>query len=125
MPVEYSEASLEDLQRSQGIRPFQRPDERIRSAAECSPPRTRQDGQSLAEFLHRESAPQAQAAIAEIVHTIRMLERHPYLGRALRGGVRELVISFGKRGYVASYRVTEAAVQVLRVRHQREAGVRL
>jgi plasmid stabilization system protein ParE len=36
--------------------------------------------------------------------------------------VRELVISHGRDGYVALYRVRAGTVVVLAVRHQREAG---
>jgi plasmid stabilization system protein ParE len=42
----------------------------------------------------------------------------------VRGALRELVISSGKTGYVALYRLQRGLdeVQLLAVRHQREAG---
>jgi plasmid stabilization system protein ParE len=50
--------------------------------------------------------------------------RHPNIGRALRGPIRELVVSRGRTGYVALYRARLALdrVEVLAVRHQRDAG---
>jgi plasmid stabilization system protein ParE len=50
------------------------------------------------------------------------LARHPRIGRISAEGLRELVISRGRSGYVALYSYDEAAdiVLVLAVRHQRE-----
>ncbi len=65
-------------------------------------------------------------AAAVVVDAVRILERHPQIGRPVRGRVRELVISYGRTGYVALYRVGVRAerVEVLALRHQREAGYR-
>lgn len=82
------------------------------------------DLERLVEFLHEDGSRDATEALREVLQAVRMLQRHPYIGRTVRKGVRELIISYGRTGYVASYRVTETAVEVLRVRHQREAGVR-
>lgn len=78
----------------------------------------------LFDFLAEQEPGVAKEAAAAIVHAIAVLERHPYIGRPVRGRVRELVISFGRSGYVALYRVTPGRdrVEVLAVRHQREAG---
>ena len=53
-----------------------------------------------------------------------MLERHPLIGRAVDGEVRELIISRGKTGYTAlySYESIHDTVLILAIRHQREAG---
>lgn len=59
-----------------------------------------------------------------IMGAIEMLRWHPHVGRLVRGGFRELVISYGKTGYVALYRVVGREVQILTVRHQREVGYR-
>ena len=61
----------------------------------------------------------AAEAIREAVDT---LSRHPLIGRALEQGLRELVISFGKTGYVALYRFLpqRGEIRVLALRHQRE-----
>ena len=51
-----------------------------------------------------------------------MLAAHPLVGRRVHGEVRELVISYGKTGYVALYRFVprERVVRILAIRHQRE-----
>ncbi len=68
-----------------------------------------------------EIAPGAAALILEVTS---MLEVHPLIGRSVEDDLRELVISRGKTGYVALYRLntTLDVVFVLAVRHQREAG---
>jgi plasmid stabilization system protein ParE len=59
-----------------------------------------------------------------ILDAIGILERHPYIGRPVRGPLRELVISSGRTGYVALYRVNARVdrIEILAIRHQREAG---
>jgi plasmid stabilization system protein ParE len=44
------------------------------------------------------------------------------IGRVVEGGLRELVISFGRSGYLALYRFAPARreVRILAIRHQRE-----
>jgi plasmid stabilization system protein ParE len=69
----------------------------------------------------------AIAAVDAIRSAIEMLERHPLIGRIVDGGIvdgglRELVISFGRSGYLALYRFVPARreVRILALRHQRE-----
>jgi plasmid stabilization system protein ParE len=59
-----------------------------------------------------------------IDEAVAILTRHPYIGRQVEDGLRELVISQGKTGYVAlySFEVEYDAKLVLTIRHQREAG---
>jgi plasmid stabilization system protein ParE len=59
-----------------------------------------------------------------ITEAVQVLENHPLIGRSVEQGLRELVISRGKSGYVAlySHEPEQDAVLVLSVRHQREAG---
>ena len=47
------------------------------------------------------------------------------IGRRVAGELRELVISFGKTGYVALYRFLPAPeqVRILAIRHQRELDI--
>jgi len=82
------------------------------------------DLERLHAFLAEQNADDAKLAIELIVDAIMTLERHPNIGRAVRGPIRELVVSRGRTGYVALYRVRPALdrVEVLAVRHQREAG---
>ena len=51
-----------------------------------------------------------------------MLARHPLIGRVVEGELRELVISFGRTGYIALYRFLPIAdeVRILAMGHQRE-----
>lgn len=78
----------------------------------------------LFDFLAADNPNAAVAAATVIVDAVAVLERHPHIGRPVRGRLRELVISYGRTGYVALYRVAtrEARVEILAVRHQREAG---
>jgi len=80
----------------------------------------------LFDFLVAENPNAAAAAAAVIVDAVTILERHPYIGRPVRGRLRELVISYGRTGYVALYRVAARGdrVEILAIRHQREAGYR-
>jgi plasmid stabilization system protein ParE len=88
-------------------------------------------------------APEAgHAAVEAIRSAVEMLEHHPMIGRIVvgapwgapqadlsrhrlgerAGDLRELVISFGRTGYVALYRFLPGRdlVRVLAIRHQRE-----
>jgi plasmid stabilization system protein ParE len=70
-----------------------------------------------------EISPEAAIAAVEAIRTaIEMREHHPLIGPIVRGGLRELVISFGRSGYLALYRFipSRREVRVLAIRHQRE-----
>ena len=62
--------------------------------------------------------------IREITDALRILETSPLIGRPTPGGLRELVIGTGARGYVALYEYDPQrnVVFVLAVRSQKEAG---
>lgn len=66
----------------------------------------------------------AKAAAAAIAEAVDLLAHHPLVGRIVKGELRELVISFGRTGYVALYRFVPARdeVRVLAIRQQRELG---
>lgn len=59
-----------------------------------------------------------------IDEAVTILARHPLIGRQVESGLRELVISQGRTGYVAlySYETRYDAILVLAIRHQLEAG---
>ena len=78
----------------------------------------------LFDFLAERDPRVAADAGALILDAVRILERHSYIGRPLRGNLRELVISRGRTGYVALYRVSGRGdqVEILALRHQSEAG---
>lgn len=86
--------------------------------------RARSDLERLVEFLLADQPATAVRTADLIVDGLSVLVRHPLIGRAAENGLRELVISRGRSGYVALYEYLEAEdlVVVLAVRHQREAG---
>lgn len=59
-----------------------------------------------------------------ISEAVELLDHHPLVGRKAEDGLRELVISRGKTGYIAlyDYFADDDLVVVLAIRHQREAG---
>jgi plasmid stabilization system protein ParE len=76
------------------------------------------------DFVAVEDPPAAGVVVDLILDAVAILERHPLIGRPAEEGLRELVISHGKTGYVALYDYfsSEDVVLVLALRHQREAG---
>ena len=87
-------------------------------------PRALTDLECLVDFLLEDAPDAASVTYALIESALLMLERHPLIGRPAEHGLRELVISRGRTGYLALHRFDEQrdAVLVLAVRHQREAG---
>lgn len=73
------------------------------------------------EFLFEHDPSAARNAAAAISEAVEMLARHPLIGRVVEGELRELVISFGRTGYIALYRFLPIAdeVRILAIRHQR------
>jgi plasmid stabilization system protein ParE len=70
-----------------------------------------------------EAAPGNEMAAARAIRSaVNALAEHPHLGRPVRHGLRQLLISYGKTGYIALYRFVAArdVVRVLAIRHQRE-----
>ena len=59
---------------------------------------------------------------AAIRDAVRLLADHPLVGRRVEGEIRELVISYGKTGYIALYRFLpeQQQIRILAIRHQRE-----
>lgn len=75
------------------------------------------------EFLSDHDPTAASNAAVAISEAVGMLARHPLIGRVVKKGeLRELVISFGRTGYIALYRFLPLAdeVRILAIRHQRE-----
>lgn len=82
------------------------------------------DLERLTDFL-LESVPEVALDTVDIIlDGLGILAVHPLVGRPLANGLRELVISRGRTGYLALYRYDAQAdlVLVLAVRHQRESG---
>jgi len=78
----------------------------------------------LTDFLLQAEPAAALETVDLITEAVQVLENHPLIGRSAEQGLRELVISRGKSGYVAlySYELEQDTVLLLSVRHQREAG---
>lgn len=78
----------------------------------------------LTDFLLEQSPEWAAATAPIILSGLQTLKLHPLLGRPAEHGLRELLISRGRTGYVALYQYDAATdtVVVLAVRHQRKAG---
>jgi plasmid stabilization system protein ParE len=85
-------------------------------------PRALDDIERAFDFLAAHDPGSAVNAAAAIRSAVETLTEHPLIGRDVTDGLRELVISFGKTGYVALYwfSVERAEVWVLGIRHQRE-----
>lgn len=88
-------------------------------------PRALADIGRLAEFLlaqdHIASIETGEILMEAVAH----LSRHPLVGRIMEHGLRELVISRGRTGYVALYRfdADRDQVVVLAIKHQRELDI--
>lgn len=78
----------------------------------------------LTDFLKESDPVAAGETIDLIAEAVSILKRHPLIGRPVEGGLRELVVSRGRTGYVAlySHEPEHDAVLILAIRHQREAG---
>jgi plasmid stabilization system protein ParE len=86
------------------------------------------DLERLSDFL-LETDPQAAYDTAVLIlDALEILVQHPEIGRKVHFGLRELVISRGRTGYLALYRFLPPIHQspdrilVLALRHQRESG---
>lgn len=82
------------------------------------------DLERLTELLIDSDVQSAAGTVMLIEEAVGVLVRHPLIGRPVESGMRELVISRGRTGYIALYSV-EAVVEViliLAIRHQRELG---
>jgi plasmid stabilization system protein ParE len=78
----------------------------------------------LEEFLSQSQDPLASQLIDYLLDALQVLTHQPAIGRPVAGGLRELIISRGRTGYLARY-LLEAkhdSVRVARVRHQKESG---
>ena len=72
-----------------------------------------------------DSDPEAAFSTTAIIKDgLDVLARHPLLGRPARGRMRELVISRGRAGYIATHEYDADLDRLIvhGIRHQREAG---
>lgn len=87
-------------------------------------PKALADIEALTDFLAANDVAAARETAKLLCEAISLLDKHPLIGRPIEQGLRELVISRGRTGYVALYRFRESddVVTILAIRHQREAG---
>ncbi len=87
-------------------------------------PRALEDFERVFTFYAKDDPELASAQVTAIRQALEILSAHPLIGRLTKYGLRELVISRGKTGFVALYRfsATFESVRILRIRHQRELG---
>ena len=78
----------------------------------------------LEEFLAGSDDPIAGDLLDFILDALQVLSHQPGIGRPVEGGLRELIISRRRSGYLARYEWGEGRNRVLvaRIRHQRESG---
>ncbi len=78
----------------------------------------------LSEFLLEMDPAEASATADILLDALAVLSHSPEIGRRVRGGNRELVISRGNTGYLALYHFQPGPgrILVLAIRHQREGG---
>jgi plasmid stabilization system protein ParE len=81
----------------------------------------------LHTFLAPKNPSAANRAIVTIRAAVEVLREFPELGRIVEEraevGHRELLVPFSTGGYVATYTIVDDAVEIIDVRHQREAGL--
>ena len=82
------------------------------------------DLERVTDFLVDTDPAAAAVTVDLIAEAVAILAHHPLIGRPAEHGLRELVISRGRTGYVVLYSVETAQDRflILAVRHQREAG---
>jgi plasmid stabilization system protein ParE len=80
------------------------------------------DVERLARFLLESDPPGAAATAELLISGLSILRDHPLAGRRVEHGLRELMISRGRSGYIALYRYDSGSdsALVLALRHQRE-----
>jgi len=85
-------------------------------------PEAAQDLEELVDFLRLNRPEYAVEKVDLVLDALSVLERHPLMGRPVPQGMRELVISRDRSGYLALYVFDADAdvVFVLALRHQRE-----
>ncbi|MBB3612840.1 type II toxin-antitoxin system RelE/ParE family toxin [Rhizobium sp. BK602] len=75
--------------------------------------------------MQRKNAAAAKKASTRIIQMIQMLSSQPDMGRPAEEslqGLRELVVKFGRDGYVVLYRHIGDEVLIAAIRHGREDG---
>lgn len=87
-------------------------------------PRALRDLERVVAFAVEHEPATADAVTQRVLRAVELLAESPLIGRPVEAGLRELVVSRGRTGYVVLYRfdAERDRVLVLALRHQREAG---
>lgn len=82
-----------------------------------------QDLEELCDFLLERFPEHAVQTVDVVLNALEVLTQHPLMGRPIGHGLRELVISRGRSGYLALYEFDPIAdiAMVHAIRHQRES----
>ncbi|MEI7995182.1 MAG: type II toxin-antitoxin system RelE/ParE family toxin [Methylococcaceae bacterium] len=83
------------------------------------------DVQRLYRFLADNNSEAAKRAVKAIRASVRIIAKHPEIGRPAEGmepEYREWVINFGDSGYITLYRYAGETALIVAVRHQKEVG---
>lgn len=82
------------------------------------------DIERFVEFSMEHEPSSAQSTVEGIFNAVEVLRRHPHIGRQVERGLRELVISRGRTGYIALYEFNLVHDEIIihKLRHQLEAG---
>jgi len=76
----------------------------------------------LQDFLEAKNPHAAREAIREIRRRSSLLLDNPEIGRRLGvSGYRDLVVPFGRDGYILRYRIDGDAILITRIWHNRES----
>jgi len=78
-------------------------------------------------FIAEKNPKAAERAANKIISGIDRLLTFPLLGRpcppdSMPLGFRELIVDFGKDGYIVLYRVESDEITIVAIRHQKESG---
>ena len=78
----------------------------------------------LYDFLSSKNIKSAEKARATIIAKVEILQGFPYIGKKVKGSNvrRDLIIPFGKTGYIARYRIFSEELLILAIKHQLELG---
>ena len=88
-------------------------------------PRSLRDIVRLHDFLVSKSRDAATRAVKSIRGGVKLLGKHPEIGRPIEDlpdEFREWVVEFGSGAYVVQYRYDGVEVVILAIRHGREGG---
>jgi plasmid stabilization system protein ParE len=88
-------------------------------------PQSLRDVARLHDFLAPKSRDAARCAVKTIRQGLKLLAKHPEMGRPVEEmptEFREWVIEFGSGAYIALYRYDGQEVLILAIRHGREVG---